>query len=116
MQIVMCRQLTTTGLQHALPLTKALRARIRVYLGQGPAVTGRWPSQNVRSLQLRRVKTGVRLLRALWPAEPQCQLRGAAAAPVSHKYCFMQAVQGFSSPHELQSIRPIMAGQDEFWR
>lgn len=39
MQIVMCRQLTTTGLPRALPLTKALRARIRVFLGQGPPVT-----------------------------------------------------------------------------
>ena len=63
MQIVMCRQLSPRTYSDVLPLSEALRVRIRVFLGQGPTVTdsglAKRPQSAVAALQ----RTGVRVLR-----------------------------------------------------
>jgi hypothetical protein len=63
MQIVMCRQLSPRAYSDVLPLSEALRARIRVFLGQGPTVTDCGLAKRPQSAVAALRRTGVRVLR-----------------------------------------------------
>lgn len=72
MQIVMCRQLSPRAYNDRLPLSEALRARIRVFLGQGPRVTDSSLAKRPQSAVAALRRTVVRVVTVFWPAAPQC--------------------------------------------
>jgi hypothetical protein len=55
-----------------LPLSDALQARIRVFLGQGPNSNGQWPSETSAVCNIAGCENGETGVRVVWSAEPQC--------------------------------------------
>ena len=91
------------------PFSEALRARIRVLLGQGPAVTdsslAKRPQSAIAALRGNGC-TGCYGTKVCFDLQrlsvPMVRYGGRPGFPqCCCCNCFMQAVQGFSSPHEL---------------